>query len=137
MKQINAYLHFGGNCREAMTFYKQCLGGELTLQSVGESPMAGQMSAQEQDKILHAQLKIGEVLLMASDMMGPGGLKTGNGISLSIVGSGRQEVEGFFSRLSEGGKVSHPLKEEFFGLHGNLTDRYGVNWMLTHEPPRA
>ena len=137
MKQINAYLHFDGNCREAMTFYKQCLGGELTLQSVGESPMAGQMSAKEQDKILHAQLKIGDVLLMASDMIGPGGVKIGNAISLTIVGSSKQEVEGLFSRLSEGGKVSHPLKEEFFGLYGDLTDKYGINWMLNHEAPRA
>lgn len=41
MTQINAHLIFSGNYREAMNFYKSCLGGELTLQTIGESPLAG------------------------------------------------------------------------------------------------
>jgi PhnB protein len=136
MTQINPYLHFDGNCREAMTFYKECLGGELVVQSVGESPMAGQMSAGEQKKILHAQLKIDGATLMASDMTGPGGLKKGNEISLTIVCSSKAEIESFFSKMSAGGKVTHPLKEEFFGWYGDLTDKYGINWMFNCETPK-
>jgi PhnB protein len=56
MTQINPYLHFDGNCREAMTFYRESLGGELALQAVGDSPMASQMPAEAQKKILHASL---------------------------------------------------------------------------------
>jgi PhnB protein len=58
MAQMNAYLHFNGNCREAMTFYKECLGGELNMQAVGESPMAAQMPPQIHTNILHASLEL-------------------------------------------------------------------------------
>ena len=56
MTQINAYLTFSGNCREAMNFYKSCLGGELTLQTIGESPLGDKMPPQMKDSILHSTL---------------------------------------------------------------------------------
>ena len=137
MTQINAYLHFNGNCREAMAFYQECLGGELTLQTVGESPMARQMTAEAQKSILHGSLTSGGITLMASDMVGPEGINRGNNISLSLVCSSKAEIEAFYSRLSAGGKAVHPLNEAFFGLHGDLMDRYGVHRMLTYEKPKA
>jgi PhnB protein len=120
-----------------MTFYKGALGGELTLQTVGESPMASQMPAEAHKKVLHAILKSGGILLMASDMTGPGGVKIGNEMSLTLVGSTKEEIENLFAKLSAGGKVTHALKEEFFGLYGDLTDKYGISWMLNYEKPRA
>lgn len=137
MTQINAYLHFNGNCREAMTFYKQCLGGELKMQTVGESPMAGQMPAVAQKQILHALLKNDGITLMGSDMMGPEGVTKGIAISLTLVCSSKNEIENFFPKLSAGGKVTHALKEEFFGTYGDLTDTYGINWMFNYEKPKA
>jgi PhnB protein len=137
MTQINAYLHFNGNCREAMTFYKESLGGELKIQTVGESPMAGQMPASAHKSVLHATLTNGGISLMASDMFGPEGIQKGNTVSLSLVCSSKKELETFFAKLSAGGKVSHALKEEFFGTHGNLTDKYGITWMLTFEAPKG
>jgi len=137
MTQINAYLHFNGNCREAMTFYQGCLGGKLALQTVGESPMAGQMPAAAQKNILHAALTHDGITLMGSDMIGPEGVKKGNIVSLTLVCSSKEEIVTFFSKLSAGGKVAHPLKEEFFGTYGDLTDKYGINWMFNYEKPRA
>jgi PhnB protein len=136
MTQINAYLHFDGNCREAMTFYRECLGGDLKLMTVGQSPMAAQMPAESHGLILHASLNNGGIVLLGSDMMGREGITRGNAVSLSVSCSSREEIEEFFSRLSAGGRVNHPLKDEFFGTHGNLTDRFGVDWMFTYEPPR-
>jgi PhnB protein len=89
VKQLNAYLRFDGNCREAMTFYMKCLGGELKMQTVGESPMAAQ-SPNMKDKIMHSVLTMEGITIMASDMMGPEGVKKGNTISLS-----RQNSVGF------------------------------------------
>ena len=120
-----------------MTFYQACLGGKLALQTVGESPMAGQMPPEAQKNILHAALLNDGMVLMGSDMIGPGGVIKGNLVSLSLVCSSREEIESLFSKLSAGGKVAHPLKEEFFGIHGNLTDKYGINWMFTYEKPKA
>ncbi len=120
-----------------MTFYKDALGGELTLMTVGESPMASQLPADSHKKVMHASLKSGGFTLLASDMSGPGGFKKGSELSLTIVGSSKEEIESFFSKLSAGGKVTHALKEEFFGLYGDLTDKYGISWMFNYEKPKA
>jgi PhnB protein len=73
MTQLIAYLHFSGQCREALTFYQQCLGGELNMQKVAESPMGAQMPSEAGANILHGTLtKDGAVIVMGSDMMGSG-----------------------------------------------------------------
>jgi PhnB protein len=108
MTQISPYLHFDGNCREAMIFYKECLGGELALQTVGDSPMASQMPAEAQKKILHASLRNSGFVLMASDMVGPEGVKKGNAVSLTLLCSSKAEIETFFSIFSAGGKSHTP-----------------------------
>lgn len=130
MTQINAYLHFGGNCAEAMRFYKDCIGGELKMQTVGETPMAAQMPKETHGNVLHSTLEKDGFTIMASDMMEPGGVVTGNRMTLCVVCSSKEEIETFYSKLSAGGKVGHPLKEEFFGTFGDLTDKYGIDWMF-------
>lgn len=128
--QINPYLVFNGNCREAMAFYQYCLGGELTLMAVEESPMADQWPAAVQKDILHASLIHGNLVLLASDMAGPGGSVRGNTISLALNCSTEEEIEAYFSKLAYGGKVSHPLHQFFDGTIGALTDQFGMNWVL-------
>ena len=134
MAQLNPYLTFNGNCREAMMFYKECLGGELTLQTVGDSPMAASMPPEMKNRIMHSSLTKKGFQLFASDMMGPDAVVKGNTVTLCLVGESEGEIEKLFSRLSDGGKVSHPLKKEFFGLYGDLTDKYGLNWMFQYGP---
>ena len=128
--QINPYLVFNGNCREAMAFYQRCLGGELRLTKVAESPMADQWPAAVQQDILHASLVKDGLVLLASDMAGPGGSVRGNAISLALNCSTEEEIETFFSKLAEGGRVSHPLHQFFDGTIGALTDQFGMNWVL-------
>ena len=112
-----------------MNFYKICFGGELILQTVGDSPMAAQWPVKAQNRILHASLVNGDINLLASDM-GSDHLVMGNVISLSLGCSSKKEIESFFEKLSEGGKVTHPLHEFFDGIIGALTDKYGMNWVL-------
>lgn len=133
MTQINGYLHFNGNCRQAMTFYRDCLGGELSLQTIAESPLANQMPAGMQQQILHATLtKSGSVLLMASDMAGAGRV-AGNAVSLIINCSSETEINAFFAGLAAGGTVTDPLSEKFWGdTFGALTDKFGINWLLNY-----
>jgi PhnB protein len=137
MGQINPYLLFDGNCREAMNFYKGCFGGELRLMTIGESPMAKDMPPDKQNKIMHARLKSDGALIMAADGMGPGGTTPGGNISLSFMGSSKKEIDTVFSKLSAGGKVLHAPKDEFFGYYGDLEDKYGINWMLVYEKPSS
>jgi PhnB protein len=133
---ILPYLHFGGNCREAMTFYHECLGGDLAMQTVGESPMAAQMPAEVQQQIMHASLMRGEVRLMASDMMQEPPAR-GNTISLMLYCTSEAEIRDYFSKLSAGGTVNFPLGQQFWGAtYGELTDKFGINWLLNYDNPR-
>ncbi len=134
MTQINAYLNFNGNCREVMEFYKTCLGGELLLQTIGGSPVEGQCPAGMKDQLLHASLTKGEIILMGSDMIGPDGFSKGNNISLSLNCSSEEEINSFFSKLSAGGKIIDPLKEQFWGAtFGVFNDKFGIRWMLNYD----
>jgi PhnB protein len=134
MANINSYLTFNGNCREAMAFYKECLGGELTLQTVGESPLSAQMPAQMKGAILHATLRNQELILMASDMVGDKGLQNGNNISMVLDCKSEQEIRESYTKLSEGGRQNHPIELTFWGaLFGDLTDKFGNNWILSFQ----
>jgi PhnB protein len=133
MTQIHAYLTFSGNCREAMTFYKDCLGGELMLQTVEGSPLADQMPADAGPSILHSTLTQDAVVLMASDMsLGP--VTQGTAVSLLLDCSSEEDIQRIFAALSAGGEVNNPLGEMFWGAtFGGLTDKYGVHWLLNHD----
>jgi PhnB protein len=131
MSSIHSYLTFNGNCREAMNFYKDCLGGELTLQTIGESPLADKMPAKMKDRILHSTLKKDKLLLMGSDMVGEKGLIKGTAVSLMLDCSSEDELKSYYAALAEGGQATHPLEISFWGaLFGDLTDKYGNQWLL-------
>jgi PhnB protein len=136
VKRLNAYLYFGGNCREAMQFYKECLGGELRMMTIKESPMAAQMPPAAQDKVMHAALESDGMVIMASDMIGPEAVVKGNAVSLCINATSKKEIESYFPKLSAGGKIKTALREEFFGTYGNFTDKFGIDWMFQADPPK-
>src|SRR5258706_2297813 len=100
MTQINAYLTSNGNCREAMTFYQACLGGELSMQPVEGSPMENEMPVGAKQKILHASLKKDSLVLLGSDMAGPEGIVKGNTNSLCLNCYSENEIKAIFSHLS-------------------------------------
>ena len=133
MTQINPYLNFNGKCREAMTFYKECLGGELVMQKISESPMAARMPSEMGAKILHSSLTKESIVLMGSDMMG-NNVVSGNSISLCINCSSDEEVNSFFDSLSKDGKIVEPLHQSFWGAtFGSLTDKFGITWIFNHS----
>ena len=132
--QINSYLTFSGNCREAMTFYQECLGGELNFQTIGESPLADQMPPQMKECILHSTLTTEDFVIMGSDMTPETGLVKGNAVSLMLNCSNETDIRMSFDKLSDGGTVKHQLENAFWGaLFGNLTDKYGNNWILNSD----
>ncbi len=135
MKSINPYFGFNGNCREAMNFYQQCLGGELSMQTIGESPMADKMPDEMKAHIMHAYLKIGSVELMGSDIYSDSGLVRGNAVTTVIHCNSEEEVRSVYEKLSsEGGKALHPLESTFWNaLFGDLVDKYGNYWMLNYD----
>lgn len=132
MTNLISYLTFNGNCREAMIFYQKCLGGELNLQTVGDSPLAEALPERMKECILHASLRNGRVQLMATDMVGEHGLRKGNSVSILINCTSEAELYAYFEQLSKGGRQTHPIEYTFWGaLFGSLTDRFGNQWLFT------
>ncbi len=136
MKQITPYLFFNGNCREVMNFYREVFQADLTIMTVGESPMAEKMPEQK-DRVLHAAIMHkGSLMLMASDTMIPGQTaEMGEGVYNTIICDTKEELESLFTKLTNGGHVNMPLEDAFFGTIGSLTDKFGVKWMLEYDLP--
>ncbi len=131
MAKLNPFVRFNdGKCREAMAFYKDCLGGELSFMTVKESPMVKDMPSEKHDLIMHSTLKKGEWTLIGSDMMRDKAM-IGDNVGLSLDCESEEEIKTIFTKLSQGGEVFMPLEKVFWGaLFGLVTDKYGVEWML-------
>ena len=135
MARLNAYLKFNDDkCREAMEFYKDCLGGgELTLQTVGETPMKDQMPPETHSKIMHATFKKGELEFFASDMMRDKAV-VGDSVILALNCDSEEELKTIFAKLSVGGDVFMAPEKQFWGgVFGDVTDKYGNEWMLNYQ----
>lgn len=130
MARSHPYLQFNGNCREAMTFYRDILDGDLVVDTFGSSPMAAGMPEEMRDQVLHSMLTSGDLVLMGTDGMGNELADRGGPVTLALISESREEVRGYFEKLAVGGAISQPLEEAFFGLFGSLTDRYGFSWMF-------
>lgn len=136
--KLDVYLYFKGQAREAMEFYKDIFGGELTVQTYAEVPgmVPGDGGEATKDWLMHARLEGGDIKLMASDTQkaSPAAAK----VDLSLGGSDDARLREIFGQLSAGGKVNSPLKKEFWGdTFGSLTDKYGVNWMVNITTPKT
>ncbi|HEX9981162.1 MAG TPA: VOC family protein [Flavobacterium sp.] len=140
MAAINPYLTFNGNCEEAFNFYKSAFGGDFPYigkykdmpQMDGQQPL----SAEEGEKIMHVTLPIGDTMLMGSDSSDAYGHATvmGNNISVSINADSREEADRISKALSEGGKVTMPMADTFWGAYfGMWTDKFGINWMMNYD----
>lgn len=134
MTQINAYLSFNGNCREAMLFYQHCFGGELSIQTIAETPLAAQCPNGMQHQVMHSMLAGIDWVLMGSDMMGKDGFNSGTDITLTINNDNAGEIRNIFRNLSEGGNIYEDLTEKPWGaLFGALTDKFGKRWMFNSD----
>lgn len=135
MTQINAYLTFNGNCREAMNFFKNCIGGELVIQTIEGSPLEAQCPASMKHSVLHSSLIKDGLVLMASEMIGPDGYQKGTNFALSLNCSSEEEINDFYEKLSAGGTILDSLKPQFWGsLFAAFNDKFGIRWMLIYDP---
>lgn len=134
--QVQPYLLFDGRCEEAVEFYRRTLGAEaVTVLRWKDmpNPQGGAVPPDRADKIMHAQLRIGDSEVMASDGE-CGGAPQFSGFSLALKAADPGEAQRLFAALAEGGQVRMPLSPTFFSpAFGMLTDRFGVSWMV-HVP---
>jgi PhnB protein len=134
--QLQPYLFFDGRCEEAIEFYRDKLGAEVTmLMRFKDAPgPAGMTPPGSENKVMHAHLRIGDADVLASDGRCQGHPQF-QGFSLSLTASSDDEAEKMFTALSDGGQVQMPLSKTFFSPRfGMVADRFGVSWMVYVEP---
>jgi PhnB protein len=132
--QISPYLNFPGRCEEALQFYATRLGGTVdAVMTFAGSPMEGHVPAEWRDKVLHASLKVGDMVLMASDAP-PDRYEKPQGFSVSLGIAEPAEAERVFHALAEGGAVQMPIQQTFWAKRfGMLVDKFGIPWMINCE----
>ncbi|CAN5347826.1 VOC family protein [soil metagenome] len=136
VQTVEPYLFFEGRCEEALDFYREALGAEVTaLFRFKESPDSETCpSPGAADKVMHACFKIGQTTMMASDGRCAGAPKFA-GFALSITAADAAEAGRLFAALEDGGKVEMPLGETFYSpCFGMVTDRFGMLWMVIVTP---
>ena len=131
---LNTYLNFQGNCREAFEFYRSVFGGEFdTMETFRNGPPDMGVPEAELDNVMHVSLPIGSDVLMGSDVPSGFGMShvPGNNFSISASPETREDSDDLFAKLSEDGSVSMPLADMFWGSYfGSLTDKFGINWQI-------
>ena len=136
--QIQPYLFFDGRCEEAIEFYRKALGAEVEMmmrfKDCPEPMPEGAVAPGFENKVMHASLRIGGAVLMASDGMAPG-VPEFKGFSLSIDAPDVAGADRMFNALAEGGVVKMPLGKTFWSPRfGMVADRFGVPWMVVVAP---
>lgn len=128
--KLNPYLNFDGNAKDAMEFYKDALGGELTLSTFAQGGMPHE--PEQAGKIMHAQLVAENgITLMASDLPKGWPFTPGNNVSISLSGDDDAQLRGYWDKLSAGATVGQPLMAAPWGdTFGMLTDKFGIRWMI-------
>jgi PhnB protein len=126
--KLEAYLFFPGKTEEAMTFYRDVFGGDLTITRRGDvDPSA---SESEKHLVINAALDAGTFILRASDR-GDATLDAQPRIELTVVGADESKLRQIFDALSVGGTVKTHLEKMFWGdIFGGLVDQYGIGWQI-------
>jgi uncharacterized glyoxalase superfamily protein PhnB len=133
---ISCHLSFNGQCETAFRAYQAILGGEVrTLLSYGESPLARQVPAEWQSRILHATLVVGDEEFLGSDAF-PDAYERPQGFCVTFSVPDLARARQVFESLAAGGTVQMPFQETFWSPgFGVLTDRFGVPWEVNSESP--
>lgn len=132
---VQPYLFFNGRCEEALEFYKNAIGAEVTMlmryKESPEKPPEGMLAPGFENKVMHASVRVGQSIVMCSDGCSAEAANF-NGFSLSLALSTPEEVDRIFNALAVGGKIEMPVTKTFWSPRfGMLTDKFGIGWMVT------
>jgi len=134
--KMNTYVNFAGTCAEAFRFYEKHLGGTIGMMMThGQAPDQSKVDPAWKDAVLHARITVGGTELLGADIPKAQPMRSAY---LSLNVDSDADAERIFAALSDGGEVFMPMQETFFATRfGQLRDRFGINWMIIRERPRA
>ena len=129
------YLSFPGNAREAMTYYRSVFGGQLTISTFAEFGMTDMPA----DGTMHSELKHESFSLMASDAMADAEATSGGTrIQIAFMGDDVEPLKGWYEKLAGDGSADMPLEDQVWGdMYGEVTDKFGVEWMFNISLPQG
>jgi PhnB protein len=124
------YVSFPGTAREALTFYAEVFGGELSLHSYRDFGRDDGPA----DAVAHGVLS-GVVALSGADAAEGESSVHAEGIMLSLLGTADPAVlHEWFDKLSDGGRIVDPLTPKPWGASdGQVVDRHGLHWLIGYE----
>ena len=129
--RVNIHLLFCGQCQKAFEFYKDLLGGSITLMlTYGDSPAAEKAPGEWHSKIVHANLVVNDMVLAGADIL-PEQYERPQGYYVLLEIEEPSEAERIFKALSEGGSVQMPIQKTFWSVRfGVLVDRFVTPWEI-------
>lgn len=135
--QLNPYLNFKDNAREAMEFYRTVFGGKLTMSTFKE--FHASQDASEDEKIMHSTLEAANgIVFMAADTPNSMEYRAGTNMNMSLSGDDEAELRGYYEKLSAGGTIAMPLEKAPWGdTFGMFTDKFGVSWLVNIAGSKA
>ena len=129
--QVNPYIHYSGNCEEALNFYVKAIGAKIdVIMRVKDSPAEEHLPPEMADKVLHSQFTIDGEVVMASDAP-PAHFEKPQGFSVALQIQDPAEGEKTFTALAEGGTIQMPYGATFWSKgFGMCVDKFGIPWMV-------
>lgn len=135
--KVIPYLSFKGEAEEAIHLYKEALNGEVIYKMRYKENEGIPCSEAYKEKILHAQLKVGDDVLYLSDAMENEELTHGNQLEVNINFDSVEALEHAYSILVEDARlIQMPLQDTFWkAKFASLIDCYGIGWSLNYTYP--
>ena len=121
------YLLFNGNCQKAFRYYQECLGGELEIQTLADSPDGHAMDPQMQSLVVNATLTNDYLKLVGTDLHDDKELRAGNSVAILIFCNSFRERSSLINKLVERNFCSHENRNALI----NVTDKFRINWVLS------
>lgn len=134
---VTPYITFNDNCEEALNFYVKALDAEIRMISqVKDSPPEHRLQGFE-NKVMHAELKVGGGSILACDAMGRN-VSTGERFSLTLNFETDEELNAAWGKMSVGANITMPLENAFWGARfGMMRDKFGIDWMFNCQKKQA
>jgi PhnB protein len=125
---LNAYLFFPGNAEQAIAFYQQVFGGQVSITRRGDVDPAA--TAGQKNLVVNALLTSGDITLRASDRE-DATASPQTRIELSLIGTDEARLRALFEGLAQDGTVKAELERQFWGdVFGAVLDKYGIGWQV-------
>ena len=127
--QLNPYIQFTGNAREAVEFYQSVFGGEPDISTMGDFGATGS----DAEKIMHSQLSTDSGLTLMCGDRPPGSAPSagGDAVSIALSGDNVEELRGYWAKLSADGEITVALEKQMWGAEfGMCTDKFGIHWLV-------